>query len=140
MKILVLEDDQNRIDQFVNRFKEAGIEREEVWWAIDAQTAINSLEIRTYDVLFLDHDLGGDQMVSTSHLNTGSEFARQLMELHRSGKVEKLPMCFIHSFNPIGAENMQRIIGRTSERVPSIWTPPFKPVYKRMRSEFSKGD
>ena len=136
MKILVLEDDRERIKQFKDRFEEAGITEEEIFFEIDVSPAIKLFEIHSFDVLFLDHDLGEDTMVETSHKNTGSEFARQLMELHQSGKIGKLPMCFIHSFNPWGAENMKRVIGKSSERIPSIWTAPFKPVYDKLRKEF----
>ena len=135
MKILVLEDDQERIIQFVERFTEAGIPSEDVHFAVDVKPAIDLLAIHTFDVLFLDHDLDQRRMVGIDELNTGSEFARQLKEMKESGQIEEIPMSFIHSYNPWGAENMQRILGRKSERVPSIWTQSFKPVYKRLKED-----
>lgn len=56
--------------------------------------------------MLLDHDLGGEQYVSSELYNTGAEFCRWLVKQ----EVVEPTFTLIHSFNPGGAEEMQRTL------------------------------
>ena len=58
VKILILEDDKNRIDVFKKNLD--GIE--DIYITDYANQAISWLESIEFDYIFLDHDLGGLQM------------------------------------------------------------------------------
>lgn len=116
---LVLEDDPNRIEQFKKRFKEFEEHRSVKVYArfTDlAKDCIHYLETRSYDLVFLDHDLGGLQMVSSNDLNTGSEVARQIVS--KSLK-DRHGLFLVHSFNPTGAKYMCNLL--KCPHVPSVW-------------------
>jgi hypothetical protein len=97
MRILILEDDENRNVYFRRNF------------------APNEIVI-TDDSNFLDHDLGGQQMVSSGE-NTGYEVAQFLEE----NSIFVPPRVVIHSFNPIGARNMHQALPRATV-MPGAWT------------------
>ena len=55
MRVLVLEDNDNRIKQFKQRFLERG------WYGVfvkNADDAIEAYKLIHFDISFLDHDLG----------------------------------------------------------------------------------
>jgi len=96
MKILFLDDDHQRI----KRVKEQCIGHE-LFIAETAKEAITQLESGVvFDVVSLDHDLGGETMV-TSGNGTGYEVAVFIGQM-------KIPpqRVIIHSFNPVGAKTM----------------------------------
>lgn len=113
-KILVLEDDQERIRQFKERFSERNCEAVFVETADDCIEQLSTVE---YDIVFLDHDLGGEQWVDIAHTNTGSEVARFW---HQKENMNKEAIVVIHSYNNYGAEYMQKTI-QGSFYLPSIW-------------------
>ena len=54
-----------------------------------------------FHVIFIDHDLGGEEMVDSREANTGYQFALWLAE-------NEIESQFItHSLNPYGAENIK---------------------------------
>lgn len=123
-KIFVLEDDMNRIMSFKSRFQE--------WGHFDVSYAKNITEAKEkwrrevghgWDFVFLDHDLGGRQMVRTNEENTGSGFVRWLL----NDPYYPIPKCatwIIHSFNPVGAANMYNMLvnaGVYAKQIPSVW-------------------
>lgn len=114
MIVLLLEDDPNRIKAFKQRFLDKG-------WSYDvchtAQRCLELLDEKRYDIVFLDHDLGDEQMVSTDHSNTGSHVARNWPK-------DLSTLVIIHSFNPVGAEYMHARIPGAIRR-PGIWAQPF---------------
>ena len=65
MKILILDDDWNRHKQFKKRFVGATTHHVET-----VGQCILALQMSCWDALFLDHDLGGQQMVESGD-NTG---------------------------------------------------------------------
>ena len=84
--ILILEDDDNRIEKFVSLFPSAQIVKtakecieildREVGAREDApmeQLARSNKGNKSCDLLMLDHDLGGKIYVDTNYQNTGSE-------------------------------------------------------------------
>lgn len=128
-KIFVLEDDPERINQFVDRFQELSLRLSNLEastnYVVDhdivdnAKEAKELLEKNVYDLIFLDHDLGGKIFVDSDDDNTGSEVARWLsskpMNENNDSKI------IIHSFNPTGADYMNERLDK-AVRIPSIWT------------------
>ena len=113
MKILILDDDQTR-HKFFNR-KLIGHSVTNVETAADA---IKHLSEDTFDAIFLDHDLGGEIFVNSFGpiLNTGYAVAKWLSE-----NPEKQPkQIFIHSLNPVGADNMKALLPDAA-LVPGCW-------------------
>jgi hypothetical protein len=72
-----------------------------------------------YDVICLDHDLGGMSYVNSGEYNTGYNFCKWL-----PGNTTN-PTVFIHSYNPDGAENMRNLL---SEKGYSPAKIPFGPT------------
>jgi hypothetical protein len=83
-------------------------------WVVDA---INYLNNETWDLLLLDHDLGGEQMVDHSNKNTGSEVARWLNE----NPAKKPQAIILHSFNPVGRLNMKKLLPESFVATGGIW-------------------
>ena len=105
-RILVLEDDPKRIEVF----KSVLGGKHAVSYVETARDCIDLLETEKFDVVFLDHDLGGEVYVSEAHTNTGSEVVRWLM-LH----VQDLdPYVIVHSHNTVAAERMQSNLQRAA--------------------------
>lgn len=118
LRVLVLEDDHSRIVEFKKRFSELADQRGtdvEVTYEETAAGCISRLEGGTFDMLFLDHDLGGDVLVSTQVENTGSGVARFI-----AGRPELRPKNVItHSLNPVGRKNISDLTGAVE--VPFVW-------------------
>jgi len=101
MKILILDDDQNRL----NLFKQKLIGHD-VICVETAKDAIIELKKNKFNIISLDHDLGGKVMVESGE-GTGWEVAKFL---HDYPQFKPTGHIHIHSFNPIGSENMKRIL------------------------------
>jgi DNA-binding LytR/AlgR family response regulator len=97
MKIFILEDDPNRVEWLKENFN-PGIELDITEMA---ETGMKWLREREYDVIFLDHDLGGERMVSSDVWNTGATVARMIHETDN-----KHLTVIVHSYNPSGAQIM----------------------------------
>jgi hypothetical protein len=91
MRILILEDDKNRIEKFVDFLK-----KDELDITDSAYAAVELLRSNIYDAIFLDHDLG-DGNGSGSFV---SSFLRLCPEnIHNADVI-------IHSWNVPAARNM----------------------------------
>lgn len=110
-KVLVLDDDLTRHKKFKQK-----LIGNEVIHVTNAEEAIFYLKNEeVFDVVFLDHDLGGKQNV-ISGKETGYEVACWIRD-----NPEKRPnQIVIHSFNPVGAKNMMEVLPG-SIYVPGIW-------------------
>jgi hypothetical protein len=81
----------------------------------DSKVCIEYLKNNTYDYLFLDHDLGGQQYVKSGE-NTGYEVAKFLEENpHLQPK-----NIILHSFNEVGRKNMKLALPNAFE-APGCW-------------------
>jgi len=115
-RILILDDDENRHRQFADKYK-----TEELVHVYVASEAINYLEHGPkFDYIFLDHDLGGQQMVESGD-DTGYEVAKWL-----SDNTEYIPnnSVILHSLNPVGRKNMCNVLKRANIKViesPFLW-------------------
>lgn len=111
MKILVLDDDETRLQAFKDK-----LVGHEVLTATTAQEAIESLKSTMFDAVFLDHDLGG-QIYQASGPETGYEVAVWL----RDNPERKPQSIVIHSFNAPGARNMLAVLPEAVYE-PGAWT------------------
>lgn len=95
MKILFLDDDHYRCTQFRANIPYADIVN-------TADEAIYMMQNNgPYDIVCLDHDLGGQQMVDERGKNTGSEVVRQMVNMSLPAK-----HVIVHSFNASAAHSM----------------------------------
>lgn len=115
MNILFLDDDDARHRTFDNSIAKLGINAD-IAHVSNADQAIKALKRNKYDLVFLDHDLGGEIYVDVNHRNTGSEVARVIY----NNNLQPSAIIIIHSLNPVGAINMQKTIGR-GYVVPRAW-------------------
>lgn len=108
MNILFLDDDASRTAAFLDRIPDA----------VAVQTAeqvIAELPTRSWDVVCLDHDLGGEFFVDSGREDTGAGVARWIAENKPSiGRI------IIHSHNPDGAKNMEATLARVGYNVVCI--------------------
>ena len=101
MRIFILEDDPYRMVKFRQELLGHEIDHAET-----VQDGTSLVVNNKYDLLFLDHDLGGKQMVDSSNSNTGY----QLAEFIASFTPNKGTPCVVHSCNPGGADNIVRML------------------------------
>jgi CheY-like chemotaxis protein len=111
MRILVLDDDETRLRAFRQKFIGT-----EVVTVMTASEAIKQLDSNVFQAIFLDHDLGQKHMVASGP-GTGYEVAKWLENNPR----KKPKMIYIHSFNPIGAQNMKKALPE-AVLAPGIWS------------------
>lgn len=116
-RVLILEDDEDRVRSFRRCFEGKGWE---VKYCDNSSECIELLKRMRYDYVFLDHDLGGMTFVSEGEKNTGSEVARFWKENEHDSKGHA--RVIIHSYNPVGSQYMNEMI-EGSERIPSVWLP-----------------
>ncbi len=125
MRILLLEDDLNRVDEFNKRIKELkdrnsySIREFELIHFADAEPCINFLkEGNVVNIILLDHDLGGRVYVDINDKNTGSEVARWLNANYDFDIINT--RVITHTLYEEGAENIKLLIPRTIY-IPFLW-------------------
>jgi len=106
MNIFIVEDDQVRIDIFKEKFE--GIKNAKLFIATTASEAKKILKEnkdKQWDMIFLDHDLGGRVYVESADQNTGYQVAKFI----RDNDI-KYYNIITHTLNPMGAKNIQGIL------------------------------
>lgn len=98
MKILFLEDNNYRILAFTQREKD-----NDLTIVNTADEAIEQLKSERFDVVHLDHDLGGQIYQSIWSQNCGMEVVRWIVENH-----PMIPKIIIHSWNIPAAKLMEK--------------------------------
>ncbi len=111
MRVLVLDDNHNRLRAFRQRLIGHVVVCVET-----AKEAIEQLEKEEFEIVFLDHDLGGEENVPSGP-GTGWEVAQWLSE-HEDRQPATI---YIHSFNGPGSKNMLSLLPR-ARYVPGVWT------------------
>jgi len=102
MKVLIVEDEEYRIKLLRQKLIGYGA----VTITKTAQEAIKLIEFKnSFDMYFLDHDLGNRAFVSSSDLNTGYQVALHLKKLGSKGEG-----VIIHSLNAVGSQNIHEIL------------------------------
>lgn len=100
MKILILDDDEMRHKHFK---KELCFH--DLTHVYTSKECIQKLSEETFDCVFLDHDLGGQQMVESGE-NTGYEVCLWL----RDNPDKRPKQIIIHTMNPVGRQNMLNVL------------------------------
>jgi len=111
MKILILEDNLERQEQFIKNLVNHNITIVD-----DSKLAIEKLINEKWDLLMLDHDLGGMVYVESGE-NTGYEVAKFLEENKQYMPINVI----VHTLNPVGGQNMMECLP-TALRIPFVWT------------------
>jgi hypothetical protein len=115
IRIFLLEDDQRRCDWFAKRFKGDVLD---VVCEIDE--AKEMLETRTYDSIFLDHDLQPEHYGAETHDDERTGYAIASFLAARP-ELQRAATIMVHSFNADGAMRMVeelRRAGRNADYVP----------------------
>ncbi|GAB5493630.1 MAG: hypothetical protein Phog2KO_38450 [Phototrophicaceae bacterium] len=107
MKILLLEDNPNRIKYFKN-----GLKNHHLTVCTHAKSAKKALKKAQFDIIFLDHDLRGYPEDPESD-NCGSEIAHYII-----AREIGCPHIILHTENPIGREAMEDILLDRCETIP----------------------
>lgn len=111
MNILLLEDDLNRVKKFRAEYPS-------IQHCDNVDDIINLFnKIEDIEILFLDHDLGGEQMVDSSHYNTGTTVAKWLVD-----NPKNINTIVVHSLNPVGRKSMVDIL---SPVYPTVLSVPY---------------
>lgn len=113
--ILILDDDKIRHKQFSKKYN-----TEMRTHVYSVEEAKKSIESNSFDYMFLNHDLGGEQMVSSGE-GTGYELAKWIAE---DSKRFPQKAIFIHSLNSVGRKNIKSIldsVGISNMETPFIW-------------------
>ncbi len=113
--IFVLEDDGNRMKTFAGMFLE-----DNLVMTNNAKSAIDILysDIE-FDIIYLDHDLGGNVFVSSEDINTGAYLSKHMDGLNKD------ILIIIHSYNPTGASNIKQNL--LSKGFKNVHVIPFSP-------------
>ena len=124
IRVFLLEDDERRCEWFAKRFK-----GDQLDMACDVAQAKELLESRTYDTIFLDHDLMpehyGAEMPDDERTGYAiASFLASRPELQRAATI------MVHSFNTDGAMRMAEELRRAGRQADYI---PFDFLEERIR-------
>lgn len=111
VRIFILEDSKERIDWFKENLLTNNIDITE-----DVDVARELLNSFDYDIIFLDHDLGGRVYVDSKEYNTGATVSKFIHET-RNKNVNVI----IHSWNENGSKIMSGYL--TASKVRSFYAP-----------------
>ena len=109
-KVFILEDLPDRQKAFKEKFKE-----HQLTICDNVNDSKQLLLDNQYDLICLDHDLGGEAFVDSNYYNTGYTLAKFILENNIKSKV------VIHSLNPVGAKNIKFILPE-AEIYPGFWS------------------
>ena len=115
IRVFLLEDDERRCDWFAKRFK-----GDELDVACDVSHAKELLQTRTYDSIFLDHDLMPEHYGATESDDERTGYAIAAF-LASCPNLQRAATIMVHSFNADGAMRMVeelRGAGRHAEYIP----------------------
>jgi hypothetical protein len=115
MKILILEDNQDRIKKFKILFK-----NHDVYFCkteTEARRVCIDNKYTPFDILWLDHDLEGKIWEDSNKENTGYQFVKWMVDFG----YQKNSLNYIHSMNPIGANLMLNYL--KDNGYDGIWIP-----------------
>lgn len=101
MRIFILEDNSNRIAKFKQELIGHTVD-----YAKSVEEGTSLVFSNQYDLLFLDHDLGGEEMVDSFSESTGYKLAEWIASFTKNKEIS----CVVHSCNPAGADNIVRVL------------------------------
>lgn len=133
MRVFLLEDDPNRVQAFKYVLSLGG---HELQHAIDVGGA-KLLWTPPYDLILLDHDLGGETFVPSEAPNTGYEFVSWVAD-SLAVDVKTHPVAIvIHSWNSDGARNMKALLA--SKGIENVNLLPFSDILLKRVEQALKG-
>lgn len=113
MRILILEDNEERINWFKKVYKHHCLHIFQ-----DIENALICAKQYEIDIYFLDHDLLPDYNFKAVELGTtGYDFVKQIVKNNMS----KQSIFYIHSMNPSGANSMLNLL--LDNNYHAIWIP-----------------
>ena len=113
-EVLFLDDDMVRWSMFPAVLRHKGVN---LTMVSEAEEAIEEMEKKQFDILFLDHDLGGQVFVDSNKYVTGLKVT-QWLEKHPE-YLNKVMRVVVHTMNPDGGNNMMACLGSKGVRL--IW-------------------
>ena len=120
MKVLVLEDNQDRINLFKQIFRNSNL-----LIVTNIDDFIREIRRDVFDRIYMDHDLGGGAFVPSENETTGYQAAKYMVEYDLQKEAEII----IHSMNPAGAEAMRNVLHKNEYNVQVI---PFSELWSIM--------
>jgi len=111
LNIFILEDAPERIEYFKKQFENHNL----TIFSIIDDTVYYNLKDNKYDIFFLDHDLESHLLRTTE--KNGYDFAYFLTV----NNLQSHAIIYIHSMNPIGANNMLKLFQKANYEVQ--WIP-----------------
>jgi DNA-binding NarL/FixJ family response regulator len=115
MRILILEDNEIRIEQFKKLFKNQEIT---ICSTIEeAKLACIKNKYTPFDALWLDHDLHGKIWENSFVDDTGYQFVKWMVDYG----YQKNSLNYIHSMNPVGANLMLNYLKDNGYN--GVWIP-----------------
>lgn len=116
MRVLILDDSEIRHRRFKEKFS---LETDILTHTYTVEECIEAMTNNEYDMVCLDHDLGGQEMVPSGP-GTGYEVCEWMVQ-----NQDRVPnIVILHSFNPPGRDNMSRLLGNfgiRSTQHPGYW-------------------
>jgi len=116
MNILFLDDDINRQHNMYAGLPSANFT---LWMVSTAEEAIDSLKRNGdsfFDIVCLDHDLGGMQMLEAGADGTGMDVVKWVIENMKNTAITFI----VHSLNPPGASLMHMVLSNAGMRAYKI--------------------
>lgn len=110
MKVLILEDDSQRVKKFRQK-----LHRHELTITDQVSVAKEAIRLNDFDFIFLDHDLDNRQYVDSAEENTGYQLCRWLAT-DKEQMNREFGSIVIHSMNTIGAMNMYNALRENRTR------------------------
>ena len=120
-KILFLDDNAERTKVFMDEINSLASLHDiliNVDYCATADKCIELLSNKKYDIVFLDHDLGGEVYVDANRADTGSEVARYISKNQERFINTKF---ILHSLNAVGRQNMFSLIRNNVYSIPFGW-------------------
>ena len=101
MNILFLDDDKRRADKFFEKI----CPNSAIWTQTVETTILMLSKFDPWDFVYLDHDLGGEQLVNSNRKDCGMEVVRWIVQ-HKPN----IDQIVVHSWNsPAGNEMVAKL-------------------------------
>jgi len=113
--VLILEDDPERVHQFYIDFF-----RDQLVVVNNANDAIEILKAKKFDLICLDHDLGGEVYADSESPNTGFQVTKAI-----PGSLNSDTTVIIHSYNHIAAKRMEMLLVEDELFTGDVYASPF---------------
>lgn len=128
MRILILEDDQIRVEKFKENF--SGYD--DLFITDSPTETISKLDSENWDWLFLDHDLGGN-IFCPSDEKSGYAVAEWLEQNPK----KKPKHIVLHSMNVVGRQKMKQAIPESIEAL-GVWFAEID--FRKVKDQLEEGE